>query len=322
MKGLTCDALEWVMSNGGGQIVEADGTISVNNEQAAAAIDRAAGWVAPSRPAAFSPTAKKKAAACGRRAMRSSCATGPMPMAIGNGADSPGAGKFDVVPLPAGEGDGARSAATLGGWNVAVSQVLAENQEAAIELALFLGSPEEEQKLRAIEQANLPTIEALYDDPDVAEAGGRSSPLGRKSSRTRFRVRRPRPRFKLQRVSSLFWSAVHDTLSGNGTAAENLEVLEYRLTELQGRRLVSLLPPASGSRAALSSRHRPWPPAINRLHHLIGDARHPPFRGRPAPMSMTLPLEQPQATASAGRRSRIRTDGSARPRRTPGSCCR
>jgi trehalose/maltose transport system substrate-binding protein len=30
-EGLTCDALEWVMSNGGGQIVEADGTISINN---------------------------------------------------------------------------------------------------------------------------------------------------------------------------------------------------------------------------------------------------------------------------------------------------
>jgi len=27
---------------------------------------------------------------------------------------------------------------------------------------------------------------------------------------------------------------VHDTLSGNGTAAENLEVLEAKLTELKG----------------------------------------------------------------------------------------
>ena len=35
-------------------------------------------------------------------------------------------------------------------------------------------------------------------------------------------------------VSSLFWSAVHNTLSGNGSAAENLEVLEADLTELKG----------------------------------------------------------------------------------------
>ena len=39
---------------------------------------------------------------------------------------------------------------------------------------------------------------------------------------------------KYNEVSSLFWSAVHDTLSGNGTAADNLEVLEAKLTELKG----------------------------------------------------------------------------------------
>src|SRR4051812_24998045 len=36
-EGLTCDALEWQVSNGGGSIVEPDGTISINNPQAAAA---------------------------------------------------------------------------------------------------------------------------------------------------------------------------------------------------------------------------------------------------------------------------------------------
>jgi trehalose/maltose transport system substrate-binding protein len=32
----------------------------------------------------------------------------------------------------------------------------------------------------------------------------------------------------------MFWSAVHNTLSGNGTAAENLELLEVDLEELKG----------------------------------------------------------------------------------------
>ena len=48
----------------------------------------------------------------------------------------------------------------------------------------------------------------------------------------------PRPsaptKVKYNEVSSLFWSAVHDTLSGNGTAADNLEILEGKLTELKG----------------------------------------------------------------------------------------
>ena len=49
-EGLTCDALEWVKSSGGGQIVEADGTISINNPKAAAAIERAKGWVGTISP--------------------------------------------------------------------------------------------------------------------------------------------------------------------------------------------------------------------------------------------------------------------------------
>ena len=48
----------------------------------------------------------------------------------------------------------------------------------------------------------------------------------------------PRPsgptKVKYNEVSSLFWSAVHDTLSGNGTSADNLALLEAKLTELKG----------------------------------------------------------------------------------------
>ena len=48
----------------------------------------------------------------------------------------------------------------------------------------------------------------------------------------------PRPsaptKGKYNEVSAKFWSAVHETLSGNGTAAENLEVLEADLNDLKG----------------------------------------------------------------------------------------
>ena len=49
-EGLTCNALEWIASNGGGNIIEKDGTVSINNEKAAAALDRAAGWVGKISP--------------------------------------------------------------------------------------------------------------------------------------------------------------------------------------------------------------------------------------------------------------------------------
>ncbi len=49
-EGLTCNGLEWVKSSGGGQIVEPDGTISINNEKAAAALERAKGWIGTISP--------------------------------------------------------------------------------------------------------------------------------------------------------------------------------------------------------------------------------------------------------------------------------
>jgi trehalose/maltose transport system substrate-binding protein len=44
-EGLTCNALEWQMAEGGGRIIEADSTISVNNPDAIRAWQRAAHWL-------------------------------------------------------------------------------------------------------------------------------------------------------------------------------------------------------------------------------------------------------------------------------------
>jgi trehalose/maltose transport system substrate-binding protein len=229
-EGLTCDALEWVKSSGGGQIVEADGTISINNPDAAKAIDRAASWVGTISPEGVLAYQEEESRGVWQLGNSVFMRNWPYAYALGNGDDSPIKGKFDVTTLPSGK-DGVPGASTLGGWNFAVSKY-SPNQEAAIKLALFLGSTEV-QKARAIEQTNLPTIMSLYDDPDIAKA----QPIIPRWKEV-FQSAVPRPsaptKVKYNEVSSLFWSAVHDTLSGNGTAAENLEVLEAKLTELKG----------------------------------------------------------------------------------------
>jgi trehalose/maltose transport system substrate-binding protein len=230
-EGLTCDALEWVKSYGGGQIVEADGTISINNEQAAKAIDMAASWIGTISPEGNLAYMEEESRGVWQLGNAVFHRNWPYAYSLGNGGDSPIAGKFDVAPLPAGDGPDARSAATLGGWNVAVSKY-SPDPDAAIELALYLSSSEV-QKERALMQSNLPTIEALYDDADIA-AGQPIIPAWKEI----FQNAVPRPSAPTQgnynEVSSLFWSAVHSTLSGNGTAAENLEVLEADLEELKG----------------------------------------------------------------------------------------
>jgi len=230
-EGLTCNALEWVMSYGGGQIVEPDGTISVNNEQAAAAIDRVAGWIGTIAPEGVLGYMEEESRGVWQLGNAVFMRNWPYAYQLGNGEDSAVKGIFDVAPLPAGEGEGARSAATLGGWNYAVSRY-SPDPEASIELALYLSSSEV-QKERAIMQSNLPTIEALYDDEEIAEA----QPFI-PNWKEIFQNAVPRPsaptKTDYNEVSSLFWSAVHDTLSGSGSAAENLEVLEADLTELKG----------------------------------------------------------------------------------------
>jgi trehalose/maltose transport system substrate-binding protein len=229
-EGLTCDALEWVKSSGGGQIVEPDGTISVNNEKAAAALERAKGWIGTIAPQGVLAYQEEESRGVWQTGNAVFMRNWPYAYALGNGADSAVKGKFDVTTLPVGA-EGEQPASTLGGWNVAVSKY-SRNQEAAIELAKFLAS-KEVQKKRAIELSNLPTIAALYDDPDVAAA----QPFIPKWKPI-FENAVPRPsavtKLKYNEVSSKFWSAVHNTLSGNGTAAENLELLEVELTDLQG----------------------------------------------------------------------------------------
>jgi trehalose/maltose transport system substrate-binding protein len=229
-EGLTCNALEWVKSFGGGQIVEPDGTISINNEKAAKAIETAKGWVGTISPGGVLAYQEEEARGVWQTGNAAFMRNWPYAYALGDGADSAVKGLYDVTTLPVGaEGD--TSAATLGGWNIAVSKY-SKHQDAAISLAVYLAGPEA-QKMRAVMETHLPTIQSLYDDPDVAA----KAPIIPQWKNV-FLNAVPRPSAptlgKYNEVSSKFWTAVHETLSGNGSAADNLAGLEADLTDLKG----------------------------------------------------------------------------------------
>jgi trehalose/maltose transport system substrate-binding protein len=229
-EGLTCNALEWIKSHGGGQIVEADGTISVFNDNAVKALETATGWVGTISPDGVLAYTEEESRGVWQTGNAVFMRNWPYAYALGNGDDSPIKGTFDVAPLPSAGGD-TTSAATLGGWNIAVSRY-SPNPEAAISLAKYMASAEF-QKGNAMLGSKLPTIVALYDDPEIAE---KQSIIPRWKEIFLNAVPRPSAPTKVSynEVSSKFWSAVHDTLSGNGTAAENLELLEIDLDELKG----------------------------------------------------------------------------------------
>ncbi len=230
-EGLTCNALEWVKSFGGGQIVEPDGKISVNNPKAVAALDLAKSWVNNISPPGVLSYGEEEARGVWQTGNAVFMRNWPYAYGLGEADDSKVKGKFDVTTLPTGGGHD-KSAATLGGWNLAVSKY-AKNKEAAIALVKFLASTET-QKQNALIGSKLPTIMSLYDDADIKE----KQPIIPRWKDV-FLQAVPRPsaptKVKYNEVSSKFWSAVHETLSGKGTAAENLEVLEADLTELQGK---------------------------------------------------------------------------------------
>ena len=229
-EGLTCDALEWIKSFGGGQIVEPDGTISINNEKAIAALELASTWPGTISPPGVLAYQEEEARGVWQTGNAVFMRNWPYAFSLGNTDDSAVKGIFDVTTLPTGGGHDT-SAATLGGWNVAVSKY-SENQEAAISLAIYLASPEA-QKVRTLVASNLPTIISLYDDADIA----REQPIIPRWKDV-FLQAVPRPsaptKVKYNEVSAKFWSAVHNTLSGDGSAAENLEILEFELEELKG----------------------------------------------------------------------------------------
>lgn len=230
-EGLTCDALEWVKSNGGGQIVEPDGKISINNPKAIEALERAKGWVGTISPKGVLAYQEEESRGVWQTGKAVFMRNWPYAYTLGNKDDSAVKDKFDVVPLPAGSGDGASSAATLGGWNLAVSKY-SKHPDEAVKAVMYLASAKI-QKANAIEQNHLPTVVSVYDDADVKA----KQPVLVKWKDI-FLAAVPRPsaptKTKYNEVSNQFWTAVHDTLAGNGSAADNLKKLEGKLTVLKG----------------------------------------------------------------------------------------
>jgi trehalose/maltose transport system substrate-binding protein len=103
--------------------------------------------------------------------------------------------------------------------------------EAAISFCRFITTPEV-QKSAAIERALLPTVMALYDDPDVLRANpyyGDLKPLFVGGA-----VARPSAvsSGRYYDVSSAYFTAVHDILVGASDAATAVSNLEADLIEI------------------------------------------------------------------------------------------
>ena len=202
-------------------------TISINNEAAVAALERAAGWIGEISPpgiTGFMEEDSRRAWQAGNAAFMRNW---PYAYSLGNADDSAIKGKFDVCPIPGAEAG--QSAATLGGWQIAVSKYSA-HPEAAAKFAQYLTS-EKVQKDRAIVVTSLPTIMSLYKDDDLLKA---QPWMGNLYDVFINAVARPStitsPSYN--QVSTKFFNAVYAVLTGKKDAQTALDELELDIEDI------------------------------------------------------------------------------------------
>ena len=165
-EGLTCDALEWIASSGGGQFIEG-GKATINNPKAAAMLDlfrKNIGVSTPRGVTSYQEGETHTAFVTGNAAFMRN-----WPYAYSIAADpkqSKVVGKFSVTTLP--HGPGGHPVGTVGGWQLAVNKY-SKHQDAAIEFVRYMTSPAVE-KFDAITNTNVPTIPAVAKDPAVVKA--------------------------------------------------------------------------------------------------------------------------------------------------------
>nr|WP_298250438.1 ABC transporter substrate-binding protein [uncultured Halomonas sp.] len=230
-EGLTCNALEWIASYGGGTIVDAEGEITIDNAQAAEALDLAASWIGNISPKGVLNYTEEEARGIFQSGNAVFMRNWPYAWSLAQSEDSNVRDKVGAVKLPSAEGQ--ESAATLGGWNLAVSRYT-ENPELAADLVAFL-TGEAEQKRRAIEGAYNPTLASLYEDEEVLDAVPFFGTLYDTFTNAVARPSAPTGD-NYGRVSNSFFNAVHQVLSGDQSGAEAVSQVDSELSRIKRRR--------------------------------------------------------------------------------------
>jgi trehalose/maltose transport system substrate-binding protein len=223
---LTCNAVEWIASFGGGRLVDERGNITINNPQAVRALATAAQWVGSISSVGVLNYAEEDARGVFQNGQALFMRNWPYAKSLLDSPDSPVRGKVGVSALPMGDGPGARHAGTLGGWQLAVSRY-SKHPEVAADLVLHMASAEV-QKVRAMRGSFNPTRPALYKDAEVIAANPFMSSL---LDTFENAVARPSGEtgLKYPSVSLALSNAAHDVLGRKATPEAAVRKLEGQL---------------------------------------------------------------------------------------------
>jgi trehalose/maltose transport system substrate-binding protein len=164
-EGLTCNALEWIASSGGGHFIDG-GKATINNSKAANILNMFRANVGVTSPRAVTTYQEGEAQTAFTNGDAAFERNWPYAYSLNTAAGSKVKGKFAVAPLP--HGAGGQSVATVGGWQLAVSKY-SKHQDAAIEFVRYMTSKAVE-KFDTITNSNVPTIPSLALDKQVRKA--------------------------------------------------------------------------------------------------------------------------------------------------------
>jgi trehalose/maltose transport system substrate-binding protein len=229
-EGLTCNALEWQFSEGGGRIIEADGTISVNNPDAIRSWQRAAHWVGWISPRSVTSLQEWDAVNDFYHAERSAFFRGWARSYLLSVRDNPSIrDQIGMTNVPAGKN---AQAATLGGFGLGISRQSRHTTE-ALQLVRFL--VHQELKLEGApsgqDSQNGPDS---YDPTAILKTKGNSADNGKQQ--VSGIVARPSTVAgeKYEEVSRAYIEAVRSVLLGQSRAPEAAASLERELVRITG----------------------------------------------------------------------------------------
>ena len=164
-EGLTCNALEWLASSGGGHIID-NGKATINNAKAAQILDAMRNQVGKTMPRGVTTYQEDQTEHAFDNGDAAFARNWPYQYGIGAGAGSKVKGKFAVTVLP--HGASGHSVGTVGGWQLAVSKY-SKHKDASIEFVRYMTSPAVE-KFDAITNSNVPTIVSVAKNKAVVKA--------------------------------------------------------------------------------------------------------------------------------------------------------
>ena len=223
---LTSNALEWQVSEGGGTILDGNGTVTINNPDAIRSWSMAARWVGSISPPGVTEYKEWDAFNMWQAGKAAFMRNWTNAYVAARAENSPTRGHFDVAPLPRGR---AGFAATLGGNGYGVSRYSRHPREAAM-LVRFLASPEEQAR-RCRKPSEPPTVPALYKNADVLGANPYVSRVLQVHEGAALRPSVPAGKMYPE-VSRAYFMAVHSVLTQRQTAAQAASSLQQQLVTI------------------------------------------------------------------------------------------